>query len=410
VRILHLVQQYWPFHCGSARYFQLLSEHLAARGHEVRVFTTDALENDYFEDPTKRRARRNVELHRGVTIRRFRTRHLPKKARNRLHDLTPFRWTKHLFYLPVVPGLLRTSLRRHDVDLVHAGVLPYGILLYAARGIARRSRAPLVITPCLHTGEPGDDFILRVHSDPYQIEILRRADLVLALTEGEKRALISLGVPAARVEVIGFGISPREIAGGRADRFRQMHNVAGPLVVFLGTRCYDKGTVHLVQASELLWRKGREFTLVLAGASANRDFTDFYARVPDETKSRIIVRHDIPEEEKRDLLDAATVFAMPSRNDAFGIVFLEAWAYRTPVIGAWASGTPDVISDGRDGLLVPFGDTEALAGKIALLLDDPALAARLGDAGHAAFMTRFTSDRKFAAIERAYERLVSKRR
>ena len=46
MRILHLVQQYWPFHCGSARYFQLLSEHLAARGHEGRVFTAYALAND----------------------------------------------------------------------------------------------------------------------------------------------------------------------------------------------------------------------------------------------------------------------------------------------------------------------------------------------------------------------------
>jgi glycosyltransferase involved in cell wall biosynthesis len=410
MKILHLVQQYWPFHCGSARYFQLLSEHLAGRDHTVGVFTTDALENDYFEDASKKRAARDVEIHHGVTIRRFRTRHLSKGMRNRLHDTIPFRWAKHLFYLPVVPGLLRTSLRRHDVDLVHAGVLPYGILLYAAQGIARRSRAPLVITPCLHIGEPDDDFILRVHSDPYQIDILRHCDLVLALTGREKCALIALGVPASIIEVLGFGISPEEIAGGNGDRFRNRHGITGPLVLFLGTRSYDKGAVHLVQAAELLWREGKKFTLVLAGSSSNRDFIDFYTRCPGEIKKGILLRDNIPEEEKRDLLDAATVFALPSRNDAFGLVFLEAWAYHKPVIGALASGIPDVVSDGRDGFLVPFGDTAALARKIGLLLDTPELAARMGGEGHRTLRAQFTIDGKLSALERAYERLVSRKR
>jgi glycosyltransferase involved in cell wall biosynthesis len=409
MKILHLVQQYWPFRCGSARYFQTLSEHLAKRGDEVTVFTTDALENDYFESPAARHIDRLQETHCGVAIRRFRARHLSKKARNRCHDALPFRWVKHLFYLPVVPGLLIASLRRREVDIVHAGVLPYGIILHAAEGIARRSRAPLVITPCLHIGEPGDPRILRIHSDPYQIEILRRADLVLALTPREKKALVSLGVPESSVEVIGYGISPSAIAGGDGRRFRDRRGITGPLVLFLGTRGYDKGTVHVVQAAEALREMGRHCTLVLAGSSSNRDFIEFHAGLAPGPRARVLLLDDIPEEEKKDLLAATDVLALPSRNDAFGLAFLEAWAYGKPVIGADAGGIPDVVSDGRDGFLVPFGDTAALARKIGVLLDDPALAARMGEAGRRKLFAQYTIDRKLRAIEDAYETLAAKK-
>ena len=90
----------------------------------------------------------------------------------------------------------------------------------------------------------------------------------------------------------------------------------------------------------------------------------------------------IEETEKRDMFAAADLFAMPSRTDSFGIVYLEAWLYRKPVIAARTWGVSDVVADGEDGLLVRFGDVPALAEVIASLLDDPtrrnALGARRG--------------------------------
>ena len=61
------------------------------------------------------------------------------------------------------------------------------------------------------------------------------------------------------------------------------------------------------------------------------------------------------------MLAAADVFAMPSRTDSFGIVYLEAWLYRLPVIAARTWGMSDVVRNGEDGLLVPFGDVSVLA-------------------------------------------------
>ena len=99
---------------------------------------------------------------------------------------------------------------------------------------------------------------------------------------------------------------------------------------------------------------------------------------------------------------------MPSRTDTFGIVYLEAWLYDKPVIGAAAGGVPEVIADGVTGYLVPFGAVAALADRIARLLADPALRARLGAAGHAAVLREHTWDAKIARITAIYERLVGK--
>ena len=93
---------------------------------------------------------------------------------------------------------------------------------------------------------------------------------------------------------------------------------------------------------------------------------------------------------------------MPSRTDSFGIVYLEAWLAGKPVIGARAWGMSDVIADGRDGVLVPFGDGPALAEALAGLLADPARRAALGAAGRAKVLERYTWDEVYAKVAAAY--------
>jgi glycosyltransferase involved in cell wall biosynthesis len=76
------------------------------------------------------------------------------------------------------------------------------------------------------------------------------------------------------------------------------------------------------------------------------------------------------------------------------------------VVGARAGGVPDVIDDGEDGLLVPFGDAEATAAAIGRLLRDRDLAHRLGAAGQAKLLRQFTWDRIYAQVRAVYSELV----
>jgi glycosyltransferase involved in cell wall biosynthesis len=110
---------------------------------------------------------------------------------------------------------------------------------------------------------------------------------------------------------------------------------------------------------------------------------------------------------KQDMLAATDVFALPSRVDSFGIVYLEAWAYEVPVIGCDAGGVPDVIEDGEDGLLVEFGDEEALAGAVKTLLASPVRRQAVGQRGRAKVEAQYTWHQIYAKLLGVYEELAS---
>jgi len=107
------------------------------------------------------------------------------------------------------------------------------------------------------------------------------------------------------------------------------------------------------------------------------------------------------------MLAATDLFAMPSRVDSFGIVYLEAWAYGLPVIGCHAGGVPDVIDDGQDGLLVPFGDQASLSSAIETLLTDPDRRRRLGQRGRAKVETTYTWGQIYQKLEAVYREVAA---
>jgi glycosyltransferase involved in cell wall biosynthesis len=202
-----------------------------------------------------------------------------------------------------------------------------------------------------------------------------------------------------------MGVNLRDLEGGVGKRFQQKHNLAEPLVTFMGSVTRDKGALHLVEAMRRLWNAGRQISLVIAGPPAD-EFLAYYARLPQSVKDKVLMLGPVLGQDKRDLFTATTVLAVPSRIDSFGIVYLEAWACAKPVIGARAGGVPDVIADEDDGLLVPYGDVPALAQSIARLTDDPALASQMGARGRSKVERLYTWDKIFGIVEGAYNELV----
>ena len=104
--------------------------------------------------------------------------------------------------------------------------------------------------------------------------------------------------------------------------------------------------------------------------------------------SHVLFAGKVPHEELLDYFAVSDVFVMPSHvNEAqcdvegFGIVFLEANACGKPVVGGRSGGIPDAIVEGETGLLVDPLSPQAVADALGRLLDDPALARRLGEQG-----------------------------
>jgi glycosyltransferase involved in cell wall biosynthesis len=176
-------------------------------------------------------------------------------------------------------------------------------------------------------------------------------------------------------------------------------------VLSIGVAAYDKGTIHTIQAMERLWAQGCDATLILIASTTMAQFERLYESLPAATRARIKLLKAVPHATKLDALAAAELFVLPSRTDSFGIVYLEAWRYTVPVIGARAGGVPDVIDDGTDGFLVRFGDVGSLAAKIELLLRDRDLAATMGRRGHAKVLRELTFDQKYGAMRAVYAEL-----
>lgn len=422
MQVLHVIQRYWPYTGGSERHLQEISERLAREGNTVRLFTTDALDLEYFWDPKKGRIAVARESHGGVEIERFPVRHLPLPSlafpgvrwlMTRVSalplDTAPL-LARACALAPLVPSLA-TALETltGPVDVIHGMNICFESLLCPAFRAARRLGAAFVITPLTHLGEEADNGVRKYYTMRHQLALIAQSDAVLVQTDIEKEFLARHGVPEARMVKAGPGVNPHEVLGGDGERFRRKYGIEGPIVFYVGTTAYDKGTFHLVEAMERLWAESENVTLVLAGPTMDH-FVQFLSKKPPSVRSRVRMLGFIPEEDKRDLLAAGSVMAMPSRTDSFGIVYLEAWLYGKPVVGARAGGVPEVIDDGRDGYLVRFGDVDGLAERLKMLLADANLARSFGERGRAKVLERYTWDRVYSVVRDVYGDLYERRR
>jgi glycogen(starch) synthase len=408
MKCLHVIHRYWPARGGSEKFFMELSERLAADGNRVTVFTTDAIDIQHYWLGGKERIDRPFETHKGVDVVRFNVRRFPKHPQVlRVLSKLPGLGAKSTFSFPspLVPGMLRRTRTDEKFDIVHATALPYDSILYTAGRIASRQGIPLVISPFFHLGESENDDVSRHYTRPHQMRLVKSADRVFVQTDIERRFLENSGYPADKIVLLGMGINPGELEGGRGERFRDRYHITGPIVCYIGPKTYDKGTFNLVRAMQSLWQGGNPSTLVLAGADIE-DFNRFHESLPQKVKSKCLMLEFVDDETKLDLLDACNMLVLPSRSDSFGIVFLEAWFYGKPVVGARAGGIPGLVREGVDGLLFPFGDEKELALSIQKLLLDRTEADRLGEEGRNRVLSEFTWDRKYQVVKELYGELT----
>jgi glycosyltransferase involved in cell wall biosynthesis len=106
---------------------------------------------------------------------------------------------------------------------------------------------------------------------------------------------------------------------------------------------------------------------------------------------------------------AMDVFVLPSRDEGFGLVFLEAMAMGVAVVGTRVIGSEDAVEDGITGLLVPYADAPALGVAIRSILDDPELAGRLRAAAADRVRQVFSREQFAAQVESLYRELLAGR-
>ena len=388
----------------------MIGEHLARRGHEVRVLTTEADDLEAFWHRGRRTFPLGAHRHGGVEIERFSLTRLPRQQRVlRLLAGLPLGWRWRLatnFPTPLSWDMWRAAAAGAEgADIIHAGPVPYDFILLCALRAAEAQGVPLVVTPFLHLGLEGPDG--RAYRREAQAQLLRKARLVCVQTGIEREYLEGRGVSPDRIRQIGVGVDIEAVAGGRGDRFRRKHGLGREFVVlFLGSKSVAKGVGQVAQAAAQLREEGLAVRAVLAGYETE-EYRHLRAAWGGAERAAVLDLQAIPEADKRDALDACDVLALPSRSESFGMVFLEAWAYGKPVIGARAGAIPYVVDDGSDGLLVPHGDARALAEALRRLHDNAEQARALGQAGRRKVHERFTRQHCATCFEDAVKEVLA---
>ncbi len=391
MKVLHLIQRYPPAVGGSETWCREVSRYLSAMGDEVKVLTLDILEEEeYWKNPAYDRWR--VQLGRidwddRVFVRRYR-RTLPVHLLHHLvFRLLLDKLLRTYFYGPhsiEMYGRLFGEAKAADVVHLHTMPYPHNFIGYLA---AQLQKKRVVITPHFHPDHP--------HYERWSnYWLLRRCDAVIAVSDYERDYLVKKGVNPTKIIVTGNGVHIQDYVAHGLEQFeaelRCRHHLSSTtkIILFVGRKLEYKGIATLVAAVQGL-SAAEDVALLLAGPSSSW-FEEFYAALSATARERIIDVGTVSDQEKINLLHLAEVLVLPSRFEAFGIVFLEAWACGTPVIGAATGAIPSVIGEG--GLTFPYGDATQLAGTLRTVLHDENLAHTMASRGQRRLLSKFTWD------------------
>jgi phosphatidyl-myo-inositol dimannoside synthase len=322
----------------------------------------------------------------------------------------PFPVVRHPTSLMVpTPGVLRRAqriVREHRCDTVLFGAAaPLGLL---APGLRRAGIGRCVALTHGHEAGwaslPGARSLLRRIGD--SVDVLTylgsyfRTRLARALSPQAAARMVRL---APGVDTATF----RPGSGGAAIRERL--GLAGrPVALCVSRLVARKGQDTLIRSWPRVRAQVPDAALVLAGSGRYRSDLEKLAERRGVASS-VIFAGSVPWKDLPAYYDAADVFAMPCRTrnggldvEGLGIVYLEASATGLPVIAGDSGGAPDAVLDGQTGYVVDGRAPDAVAGRLAELLADPARAAAMGEKGQAWIAAEWDWD----LVSQRFERIL----
>lgn len=302
--------------------------------------------------------------------------------------------------LDAVPAALSMArlaryIRRHDITVIHTTDRPRDAV--ACVVLARVTRARCLV----HA---------HVAFDPAWMGRLlqwamRRADGLIAISEYVATSLRSAGIDSSSIHVVPNAIDTSGwVPGvGREEGRKEFGFTPGDHVVVTVCRLFPaKGPTELIRALALVHLERSDVRLLVVGREMEPGYVDSLKSLAMELGvDRHVLfagqRSDVPK-----LMAAADIYAMPSRFEPFGLVYLEAMSMELPVVGLNEGGTPEVVENGRDGLLSSAGDVRSIADNLLKLVKEPRTRAEMGRHGRHRAQTLFTIERLARGCESVY--------
>ncbi len=313
----------------------------------------------------------------------------PNPARQRLLAAAPETQVRPMRFGGLFEPFGRMRLRR----LIRA-FQPDVVLTWMSRASRRMPEGPFVKVARL--------------GDYYPLKHYTQCDHLVANTPDILDYLKRGGWPEDRVHLIGNFCDPPDPAVETGQVRSEVRRETGlpedaPVLLALGR-------LHTKKAHDILFRamvSVPETYLLLAGEGPIHSELEKLANgLGIASRVRFLGwRRDADR-----LFAAADICVMPSRFEPLGNVVLEAWAHRTPLIAARATGPEWLVEDERDGLLFPVDDVDALAAGLKRLLSDPGLGRRLVTGGHKRFLRDFSRQAVVEQYLRFFREALEERR
>ena len=279
-------------------------------------------------------------------------------------------------YSVAEPVAVRRALSRTRFDVFHAP--HYVVPLLPPRALV------VTVHDLIHLKRPEHATLpKRLYATTMLRRALRSARAVLTVSEAVRADLQAFAPACApKLRVVPNGVEPRFLApvpAGEVERVRRERGLAAPYVLFLGNDKPHKNLPGLLEAFVRLDERDLPHRLVLAGSSPERRDARRAAAEALGIGDRLVDLGVVPDADVVPLLAGASVLAMPSFLEGFGLPVLEAQAVGTPVVCSDRGGLPEAGGDAA--LYADLDDPAALAETLRHLLTDASLAARLSARG-----------------------------
>lgn len=324
------------------------------------------------------------------------------------------------FVLAVNQSLPRL-VKQAGIDVVHF-VFDYPTLPPRARGVG----VPVVATVhhlhsaealgMIQAGRLSLTGLLAVFRDfvfsSLEGAFVKRAAGVIAVSRFTRRSLgLLAGVPGERIRVIHNGVTFDDIVSATdTGSARGRHRLGdGPLVLYVGRLERSKGVGDLVEAFASAVTSFPALRLVIVGGGKKAYGEELKKLVRSRgLEGAVTFTGRVDRADLCELLAASRALVLPSLMEGFGITLIEAMAAGKPCVATWVGAVPEVVIDGKTGVLVPPADPKRLAEGIAAVIGAADGGSGLGEKGREVAMSEFTVERMSVETAKLYGETLGK--
>lgn len=361
---------------GGATVAYKLAIGIAKRGHVVSVFTTNF------------NSKSSIENYGNISIYRYGTN----------FELLNRNLSLGMFLKPL----------KHDVNIVHTHVGSSPMDIYPPLLYIRKKKKPLIVSSHADIGSYSGIARKVAYYFYYRLinEVLSHADIIISPSESYAKESL-LKNYKEKVVVIPNGVNPEEFNIEYPKSY--CRDILGlpfdkKIILYVGGLVQRKGLNVVIKSMPEIVKSISNVELIIVGEGSMREALTKLAR--DLKVSKYVKFVGLVENSEKVLyFKSADVFVLPSLYEVFGIVNLEAMACGIPIIASNVGGIPEVVKDGKNGILVPPRNSKSLSDAIIYLLENEDIREKMGKNGMKE-VKKYSWDKIAEMTEKVYKEVV----